>query len=155
MESMTEALERIEEDVAAFRDAIVRCQSGSVFNRADLQDAYARLARVRERYLKEKKDLTDQERCALAKALEDDTFHKGMMDLRQVSEHIVKRTGPTIRTVGNSPIELDCQTSARSAFAAPEVTLADTHGDFHQIDHLQLLHEAERRIQSALRNARS
>lgn len=152
---MTESLMRIDEDFKAFRDAVARCQSASAFKRADLQDAYARLARVRERYLKEKTVLAASEQRALAKVFDDDTFFQGMMDLRQVGEHVVKRTGPTVRTLGNAPIELDCQTSARSAFGAPEVTLTDTRGDSHRIEHLQLLQEADRRIQIALRNARS
>ena len=152
---MTEALMRIDEDFMAFRDAVARCKSASAFQRADLQDAYARLARVRDRYLKERPVLARSEQRALARVFDDDTFFQGMMDLRQVGEHVVKRTGPTVRTIGNAPIDLDCETSARSAFAAPEVTLADTRGESHRIDHLELLQEADRRIQTALRNAQS
>lgn len=51
---MTEGLERIEEYFDAFREAIARSRSAAAFHTADWQDAYARLSRLRDRYLKEK-----------------------------------------------------------------------------------------------------
>lgn len=154
-EGMTEALARIEQDFEAFRDAVVRCRSAVVFRRADLQDAYGRLARVRDRYLKEKDALDPSERPALEKAMESDTFFRGMMDFRQVGEHVTKRRELTIRTVDNVPIHLDFDTSAMAAFAAPIVTLPDTQGVQHRIDHLKLLNEAEKRIGAALGRVRA
>ena len=60
---MTEALRRIEEDFDAFRDLLASCESAPTFERAALQDAYARLARVRDRYLKEQASLAPSGRA--------------------------------------------------------------------------------------------
>jgi hypothetical protein len=152
---MTAALKRVEADFEAFRDALRRCQSGADARPADMQDAYARLSRVRERYFKEKEGLAPPERRALAKTLEEDVFIKGMMELRQVSEHVTKRGELTIRSVDNAPIELDCETSAMAAFAAPQVTLPDIHGAPHRLDHFKQLAQAETRIAAALRKAQA
>jgi hypothetical protein len=151
---MTAGLERIEEYFQAFREAIGRCRSAAAFQAADWQDAYARLSRLRDRYLKEREALAPSERNALMKVFEQDTFIEGMMDMRQVGEHVIKRGGPVIRTTSNVPITLDVQTSAKAMYAAPQVNLVDVRGDPHRIDHLKLLQEAEKRIDAALRNAR-
>ncbi|HEY9463225.1 MAG TPA: hypothetical protein VIR54_09065 [Vicinamibacterales bacterium] len=153
---MSDALERIEEYAQAFRDGIARCE-GALFNRADLLDAYDRLSRLRDRYLKEKPHLTPTQRLALAKVFEDDRFIEGMLNARQIGEHVTKR-GPvvTIRTADNAPITFDAvQSSAMAYFAGPLVQLPDVHERLHEIDHLGQLREAEKRIDAAIQRARS
>jgi hypothetical protein len=151
---VTDALRKIEEDFEAFSDLLSRCRSADVFKRADWMDAYGRLVMVWDRYWKERALLTSNERTALQKVFENDAFIKGLSDLRQIGQHVIKRGRPVIRTVHNAPIELDFETSARSAFAGRSVRVPDVDGKTHRIDHEEMLLEAERRIRAALIAAR-
>ena len=153
---MSDALETIEEYFQEFRDGIVRCEAALQFNRADLLDAQNRLARLRDRYIAEKDDLSLFERKALSKVFEKDVFIQGMLNVRQIGEHVTKRSGGAVilRTPANAPIELDCQTSAMSYFGASRVLVGDAKGQKHQVDHFEQLKEAESRISAALRKAR-
>ena len=95
---------------------------------------------------------------ALKKVFEDDVFIKGMMKIRQVSEHVIiqrGREGMQIYTTDNGPFELPVEASAMSMFAAPVVRLKDMDGALHTIDHLKQLNETKRRVSSALAKARS
>ena len=56
--------------------------------------------------------LTLKELQALQKVFEDDTSIAGMMEVRQVAEHVIRRDGPVIRTVSNVPIQLTAESSA-------------------------------------------
>ena len=89
----------------------------------------------------------------LDKVFDKDTFIRGLLDLRQVGEHVRNRNGAVLRTSQNQPICLDIQTSARSAFAAPIVNLVDTSGNIHSTNHIGNLEEAEKRIQRAFTHA--
>ena len=75
------------------------------------------------------------------------------MEFRQVGEHVVRRGGPVIRTTRNAPIQLNVESSAMAVFAAPIVRLFDIERVAHDIDHLAMLEEAERRITTALSKA--
>lgn len=77
------------------------------------------------------------------------------LEARQIGEHVTKRGGAVITIASNAPIELDLETSALSYFAAPRVNVPDVEGQWHEINHLERLREAERRIDAAIRRARS
>jgi hypothetical protein len=153
---MSDALKRIEEYVQAFRDGVARCAAASEFNRADWLDAQNRLARLRDRYRAEQKQLTPLERSALSRVFDDDVFIQGMINARQLGEHVTRARPPfTIRTVDNVPIELHYETSAMSYFAAERVTVPDATGQSHDINHLEHFREAEKRIEAAIQRARA
>jgi hypothetical protein len=122
-----------------------------------VQDAYNRRSRLRERYLHEIRNRTLDaiEVQALRKVFEEDRFIKGMLDGRQIGEHVQKTSGdhPVILLTTNSPIPLCVETSAGSFFAGSIVTVRDTQGMVYSINHLAQLSEAEKRIQRALEHA--
>ncbi len=76
---------------------------------------------------------------------------KGMMNIRQVAEHVRKRDDElVIWTRANEPITLDSESSAMAMFSASRVTLTDITGSPYTLDHLQMLRESEKRITSAM-----
>ncbi len=152
---MSDALKRIEEYAQPFRDGIARCEAAAAFNMADWIDAYNRLARLRDRYDAEKDHLTPSERQALSKVFDNDVFIKGMIAVRQIGEHVTKRGGAVITTTGNAPISLDVETSAMAYYAAPRVKVADVKGQPQEVNHLERLQEAQKRIDAAILRARS
>lgn len=149
---------RIERDWQAFCKKAEQCQSATTFDEDDYRDAISRLSRLRERCLKEMPSLTKPQAAALAKVFEKDPFIKGLMNgPRQISEHVQKRkteSGITIYTPDNTPIELDCETSAAGFFMTSLVFVSDIHAEQHRINHLQNLAVAKKRIGQALDNAR-
>jgi hypothetical protein len=151
---MSEALDKIQADAKEFFDGVDRVEGSTTFNGADVKDAYARFSRLLERYWHEKKSkhFTPVEEQALRKVFEDDVFMKGMLDACQIAEHIQKRSGggPVIRTMDNSPIPLSAKTSAASFFAEAVFTVRGDQGKTHNINHLQQLKEAKRRVCKAL-----
>lgn len=147
---MTEALVRIVSYFEEFRESVKDCRVAESFRPADWKEAYAALGRLRERYKHEKAGLTADQQEALEKVFENDTFIEGLMEFRQVGEHVVRRGGPVIRTIGNAPIQLTVESSAMAVFAGPVVVLRDVASVPHRIDHLKMLEEAERRIGAAL-----
>jgi hypothetical protein len=152
---MTEALERIAAYFEEFREAVNDCRTAASFRAADWKEAYGALGRLRDRYVHERETSTSEERLALEKVFENDTFIEGMMEVRQVSEHVVRRSpGPLIRTTGNVPIQLTVESSAMAIFSAPIVILRDITNVPHRVDHLKMLEEAEQRIGAALERAR-
>ncbi len=154
MTNSSEAYQRIEVYFGDFRAAIEKCRMAGTFIAADWQDAYARLARLRERYKKEKTDLTRAERAALFKVFEDDTFTKGMMEIRQVGEHVKRPGNFGIRTTSNAPITLTAESSAMAFFSASAVFLNDADGKRYRVDHLEMLEEMQKRIAAAMTKAR-
>ncbi len=90
------------------------------YDTAVCKDAYNRLSRLRDRYVSEKERLDPSERAALAKVFEDDPFIEGMMDARQIGEHVTKRQNDAvIRTISNAPIFLTAESSALAVFDGP------------------------------------
>jgi hypothetical protein len=149
------ALDRIAAYFVEFKQSIENCRNGSTFRSADWKEAYGALGRLRGRYGFEKENLTAKQQAPLRKVFEDDPFIEGMMDFRQVAEHVVvRRGGPLIRTTSNAPIQLNEGSSAMAVFAAPVVTLDDVEKVPRRIDHLVMLEEAERRTATALAKAR-
>jgi hypothetical protein len=134
-------------------EGIEDCKNSLTFNPADCEDAYARIARVRERYDEEKKKLLPKESNALSKLIEKDNFIKGLMHIRSVGEHVTKRTDFTIITTRNETITLPAATSAMAMFVSPTVTLKDTKGNIHQICHFDFFKEFQRRGDAAFRRA--
>jgi hypothetical protein len=147
---MSDALERIAQYFDEFRESVNRCRSADTFRPADWKSAYGALGRLRDRYEHEKANLTIDERRALEKVFDNDTFIEGMMQFRQVSEHVIRRGGARITTTRNVPIQLTVESSAMAVFAAPVVVLPDNMRKPHTIDHLKMLEEGERRIHAAL-----
>lgn len=154
---MSDALKTIEEYFQAFREGIARCEAAPIFQRADWLDAQNRLARLRDRCIAETTRLTRFEREVLSKVFDHDVFIQGMLVGRQIGEHVTKRGDAAIiiRTTSNAPIELNVKTSAMSYFRAERVTVVDAKGQPHDVHHLRQLKEAERRIDAAIRKARS
>jgi len=89
------------------------------FKATDWEDAYNRLNRFRERYLREKSYLDPAEAQALRKVFEEDTFIKEMLDIRQIGKHAHKRGVSAIRLMTNAPIPICVKTSALGFFNAP------------------------------------
>ena len=151
---MSDALTRILGDARDFFEKVEQCRRADPFNAADVRDAIGRLGRLRERYIKEKDEraLEPGEEKALAKVFDDDVFIKGMLDARQISEHVSKRSGggAVIRKADNSPIPLEAQTSAGALYAGPIYTVHRKKGQVEHINHLEQLEEAERRIKQVL-----
>ena len=146
------AIDRIIEAARAFSEGVASCHAAP-YNSADYQDAYNRLNRLRERYIKEKSSLDPSEQQALAKVFEDDRFIEGMLNIRQVGEHVKHRTGAVLRTTSNAPIILFAEVSAGSMFAGAVVQLRDTAGQLHVTNHLRNLEEAEKKVKRALSRA--
>lgn len=151
---MSEHFDRIEAYFAAFSESIERCRTADTFKPADWQDAYNRLSRLRDRYIKEKPYLTPSQQAALAKVFENDHFIEGLLDIRQIGEHVHKRTTPTVPIYTTMPIDIPVETSAGSMFEAPFVMLEDTKGRKHPTDHLHNLEEAKTRITRAIARAK-
>lgn len=149
---MSEALERIRADFRDFSYLIAHCRT-TPFNAADVKDAYARLNRVRERYMHEKfnRTLDYIEAQAFYKVFENDVFIKGMRDGRHIAEHVTKRSGggPVIYVKGNNPLPISVKTSAGAFFADHIYKVIDTQGHVTFVNHLDQLDEAKKRIESA------
>ena len=152
---MSDALARIEEDFQEYRDGVERCRSSKTedrFSASVWKDAYDRLYRLSNRYLKEKKDgdLNKPEREECFKVFENDGFIISLLSSnRVVGSHVQKRGSLEIRTASGAPVTLVAGTSALAMFAAPVVALPTNKGNLHRIDHLADLEEAERRIARA------
>jgi hypothetical protein len=152
---MTEALERIAAYFVEFCRSVDDCRrSADPFRSEQWKGAQSALGRLRNRYLREKRYLSSAEQVALRKVFEEDVFIKGMMQLRQVAEHVILPEGPLIYTIGNAPVQLTADSSALAVFADAIVRLPDNKGVFHTIDHLQRLEETGRRISRAFVQAR-
>lgn len=152
---MSEALERISQYFDEFGQSLEACRSAESVRPVDLKAAHSALGRLRERFLHEKKNLTPAQQAALQKVFEDDVFIKGMMEFRQVGEHVIRRPdGPQIWIEGNVPVQLTVESSAMAVFAGPVVRLFDINDTPHRVNHLERLSKAEGRISAALARAR-
>jgi hypothetical protein len=150
---VTDGLRRVLKDFEEFCQSVENCRAVSSSKPVELKAAYGALSRLRERYKLEKDNLDDGERTALKKVFEDDVFMEGLMDIRQIAEHVIKRKDPVIYTTGNAPITLLAKTSAGVMFAGSSVTVYDTSGSPHRVDHLNNLETAERRIRGSIARA--
>jgi hypothetical protein len=140
---MSEALERIRGDFRDFSDLIAHCRT-TPFNAAKVKDAYARLNRIRERYLHEKhnRTLDALETQTFHKVFEDDVFIKFVREGRHRAEHVTKRSGgdPVIYVKG-------------AFFSHYNYKVFDTQGHVTFVNHLDQLGEAKKRIESAFAHA--
>jgi hypothetical protein len=66
---MTDSLERIGKLFQEFRDKVSQCREKDNSNMADIQDAYSRLYRLRERYSHETVPLTPPKEQPFARCL--------------------------------------------------------------------------------------
>jgi hypothetical protein len=117
--AMSEALNRILPYVQAFHEGVARCRSAPVFNAADHMDAFNRLSRLKDRYLHEEAELDRSEREALQKVFRGDTLIDGLIDIRQIGEHVEKRSQAEVPIFMNARVPLDVRTSAGAFFAGP------------------------------------
>jgi hypothetical protein len=153
MESvMTEAFERISAYFEELRESVRRCQSDP--SPLNLKAAYDALARLRERFVQERKNgnLTAEELRVLEKALDKDEFIKGMMNIRQVGAHVVQRGKDDevqIWTTENVPFRISAEVSAMPMFASHVAIVRDTTGCSQEINHLKMFAEALKRIGKA------
>jgi hypothetical protein len=151
---MTGSLEKIERAFQEFSAKVAHCRDETRSDMADIQDAYSRLVRLRERYKHEAPALGSTAKAALSKVFDNDPFIEGMCKARVIGDH-VKAKEPVLRHIDNSPIEITASTSGATLFAGRCVELTDTRGQRHRIDHLAFLTEAETRIARAIANARA
>ena len=140
---MSEALERIRVDFRHFSDLIAHCRT-TPFNAAKVNDAYARLNRIRERYMHEKynRTLDAIEAQAFHKVFEDDVFIKFVRDGRHRAGHVTKRSG------GGPVIYVKA-----AFFSDYNYKVFDTQGHVTFVNHLDQLDEAKKRIESAFAHA--
>jgi len=153
MTDTSEALKRIETYFDEFCRGVERCRRANSFDPADWKDAYGRLARLKDRYEFEKRNLSPPERRALSKVFDNDVFTVGMLNIRQAGEHVIKRGDFTIRTASNEPIILEVGSSALAVFSGPKVVLDVVDGATHSLDHLEMLDEQVKRIRAVIRKA--
>lgn len=155
MPNSSEALKTINIYYIELCKGIENYKNSETFNAAVCQDAYARAARLRERYKEEKNNeqLLPGELKALSKVFDNDNFTEGMMNIRHVGEHVTKRSDFRITTTRNESITLPAVTSAMAMFSNYTVTLNDTAGESHTIDHLKHLEAFQQRCAAAIKNA--
>jgi hypothetical protein len=150
---MSESLNRILLEVSAFSDGIERYRSTTPYNAALCRDAYTRIYRLQERFDKEKRNgtLEPGEKQAFQE-LFDDSFMRGMLNIRIVGDHAEKTRGKEHvgLLVNGGPINLCAETSAGSFFPGPIGTVRDVEGRTYYIDHMEYLEKAEKRIQLAM-----
>jgi hypothetical protein len=108
---MTDGLERIEKLFQEFRSKVAHCRDKDLSDMADIQDAYSRLNRLRDRYRYEASTLNPTERAALRRVFEDDEFIEGMGKVRVIGDH-VERGGAVLRHTNNSPFTITSESSA-------------------------------------------
>jgi hypothetical protein len=150
------ALKKIEAAFDEFIGGVERCKIES-FDPANFKDAIMRFSRLRERYEHEKKNLKPSERQALSKVFEKDNYVEIIMkNLRQVTEHVVKRTGSGLElvTAKNEPIPL-LETSAGAFYSARTVYLPRIDGKLEKVDLLEIIEELKKRVSAAMNNAKA
>jgi hypothetical protein len=122
---------------------------------ADIQDAYDRLDRLRNRYKYEAdkaRSLDSAEREALEKVFEKNSFIEGMCKSRVIGHHV---TGDLLLyDINHSPFELAASTSGASLYANRRVSVSDKKGERHDIDHLKSLTQAVDYIAKAIAKAK-
>jgi hypothetical protein len=148
--AVTEGFTWVRKYFDEYCQGVENCRAADPATPVVLKAAYGALHRLRDRYEHEKKGLDEKERMALEKVFEHDVFIKGLMNIRQIGEHVIHRKGATLFTLANTQFTLPVQTSAGMMFASRLVTVDDTNGVRHTVDHLKYLAEAERRIGKAI-----
>src|SRR5690349_1248768 len=123
---MSEALNKILPYVHGFREGVARCRNGLVFNPGDHMDAFNRLSRLKDRYLHEEAELDLSEREALEKVFRGDNLIDGLIDIRQIGEHVEKRTPARVPIFMNARVPLEVKTSAGAFFAGPVYYVVET-----------------------------
>jgi hypothetical protein len=149
----SEALRRILPYVQAFREGVSRCRKAPAFNQADLMDAFNRLSRLKDRYIHEEAELDQSEREALEKVFRHDNFIDGLIDIRQIGEHVQKRTPAHIPLFTSARVPLHAETSAGSFFAGPVYRVDTPEGTTYLFNLQANLEEAEKRIEKAVNRA--
>ncbi len=87
--------DRIRRKAQAFYEIVARCGASTTYDMDLYEDAFNRLSRLRDRYEHEKdhRTLTTLQLTTLRKVFEDDPLIKGMLNARQIGEHVQKRGG--------------------------------------------------------------
>ena len=149
-------LDRIRRKAQAFYDIVARSATATPYDIDLCVDAYNRLSRLRDRYEHEKVNhtLTPLQLTALKKVFEDDEFIKGMLNARQLGEHVHKRSGGerVVQLYTNQPIYMPVEVSAEAFFGGPIYVIKGPNGKVHY-HHLDQLQQAERRVRAAMQRA--
>jgi hypothetical protein len=155
--AMSQALIRIIKYADEFYEGVKRCRDISTYSAGDMKDAYNRLQRLLNRYRSEIPNLDPFERKPLEKVFEHDNLIKGLLDLRQIGEHVQKRTEAEVPLLvpfeTNQRIPLTVETSAMAVFGQPIFTVFDRDGKRITSDHHKNLVLAEERIKKAINRA--
>ena len=154
MSDNSEALQSIEVDFEGYRRQIEKCRAAPSFDPEDWKNAYSSLGRVRERYLEENPLLTDSEREALRNVFEEDKFTRGMMEIRQVAEHIQRKQSFIVWTPDRQPWTFEVESSARAFFASATPIVRDSAGILRHIEHLKWLEAWEGAVAKAIDKAK-
>jgi hypothetical protein len=137
---MTDRFDRIEKAFEDFRSKVEQCRDEANSNMADIQDAYNRLDILRNRYEYEAykaRSLNSAEREALQKVFDQYRFMEGMGKIRVIGHHVIGDLH--LYDINNSPFDLAASTSGATIYANRRVSVTDTKGEIHVIDHLQSL----------------
>ena len=152
----SEALQRIEKVFRDFRAAIERCRKSQPGEPADLQDAYSRLARLRERYEREKdhRNLNQTELEPLSNVFVHNKFIEGLMNIRNVGDHVEMHENFFVSTPDMQIWDFEVGSSAFAFFSGPAPNVVDIAGVSRRIDHVNWLGEAEKLIDRAIVKAK-
>jgi hypothetical protein len=151
---MTDGFRRIEKRFEAFREKISQCHEANA-TMDDIEDAYSRLYRLRNRYEyeRDKRALDPTELAPLRKVLEEDNFIKGMLFVRVIGEH-VEKGGSVLSYPDGSTFRVTSESSGAVVFAEPHYVFFDADDQEQPGDHRKQLREAERRVARAFARAR-
>ena len=98
----TGRFERIEKAFEEFRSKVEQCRDATKSDMADIQDAYSRLVRLRERYKHEALGLSAAAKQALSKVFDHNAFIESMGNVRVIGDHVTSRD-PLLRHIGGQP----------------------------------------------------
>jgi hypothetical protein len=152
---MTDRFERIEKAFEDFRSKVEHCRDPAKSDMADIQDAYDRLNRLRNRFKYEAHiahSLDSAEMDALQKVFEKNAFIEGMCKNSVIGRHVMG--DPLLYDINYVPFELAVGVSGATVFVKRRVSVPDTKGESHDIDHLKSLSQAVECIGRAIAKAK-
>lgn len=153
---MTDRFDRIEKAFEDFRSKVEECRDDPNSDMADILDAVNRLDILRNRFKHEAyvaRSLNSTAMEALQNVFERNTVIEGLLKSRVIGHHV---TGDLhLYDIDHSPFELSASTSGATLYARPCVTVLDTKGESHDIDHLKSLTKAVAYIARAIAKAKA
>jgi hypothetical protein len=149
-------LDRIRRRAQAFYDIVARTAIARPYDIDLCLDAYNRLSRLRDRYEHEKHNhtLAPLQLAALKKVFEQDEFIKGMLNARQIGEHVQRRSRGEreVQLYTTEPIHVPVEVSVEAFFCRAVYVIKGLDGKvrYHHLDQLQ---KAEQRVRAAMQRA--